>query len=297
MVFHVLNRANARHRIFEHADDYSAFERVMSDTVEHTAMRILSYCIMPNHWHMLLWPRRKGDLGAFMQRLTTTHVRRWHLYRDSVGMGHLYQGTYKSFPVEQDEHLLAVFRYVERNALRAELVDRAEARESRLDRNRIGSNPAFGNPWQALWHPGVAEENGKAVGPRVHLSPARPPPENSLENPGKKELIPTPIGNAKPRTIAYSTIPHLSPFFLAAYWTYPLFSGAPHDAAGSSAGVLAVLQNGHAVDQHVAHAGGILVRPVERGVIGDGRRVEHHDVGMVARRQTAAVLQTQVAGR
>ncbi|MEX0712996.1 MAG: transposase [Pirellulales bacterium] len=126
MVFHVLNRANARHRIFEHADDYSAFERAMSDTAERTAMRILSYCIMPNHWHMVLWPRRKGDLGAFMQRLTTTHVRRWHLYRDSVGMGHLYQGTYKSFPVEQDEHLLAVFRYVERNALRAELVDRAE---------------------------------------------------------------------------------------------------------------------------------------------------------------------------
>jgi putative transposase len=61
-----------------------------------------------------------------MQRLTTTHVRRWHLHRHSVGYGHLYQGLYKSFPVQQDEHLLTVCRYVERNALRAGLVGRAE---------------------------------------------------------------------------------------------------------------------------------------------------------------------------
>lgn len=60
------------------------------------------------------------------QRLTTTHVRRWHLHRHSVGLGHLYQGLYKSFPIQQDEHFLTVCRYVERNALRANLVERAE---------------------------------------------------------------------------------------------------------------------------------------------------------------------------
>jgi putative transposase len=89
-------------------------------------MRILGYLIMPNHWHLVLWPEHDGDLGAFMQRLTTTHVRRWHLHRNSVGYGHLYQGTYKSFPIETDEHLLTVLCYVERNALRAGLVERAE---------------------------------------------------------------------------------------------------------------------------------------------------------------------------
>ena len=71
-------------------------------------------------------PEHDGELGAFMQRLTTTHVRRWHLHRKTVGCGHLYQGTYKSFPIEADEHLLAVLAYVERNALRAGLVERAE---------------------------------------------------------------------------------------------------------------------------------------------------------------------------
>ncbi len=118
MVFHVLNRANARARIFGNEADYAAFERVMKETLTRKPMRVLSYAILPNHWHLVLWPEHNGDLGAFMQRLTTTHVRRWHLHRKTVGCGHLYQGTYKSFPIESDEHLLAVLSYVERNALR-----------------------------------------------------------------------------------------------------------------------------------------------------------------------------------
>jgi putative transposase len=126
MVFHVLNRANARARIFNKEGDYAAFERVMRETQTRTPMRILGYLVMPNHWHLVLWPEQDDQLGAFMQRLTTTHVRRWHLHCETVGMGHLYQGTYKSFPVESDEHLLTVLCYVERNALRAGLVQHAE---------------------------------------------------------------------------------------------------------------------------------------------------------------------------
>jgi putative transposase len=125
-VFHVLNRGNERRTIFESEGDYLAFLRVMCETVEAVPMRILAWCLMPNHWHLLLWPKEDGELGRFMQRLTTTHVRRWRLHRHSVGYGHLYQGTYKSFPVESDEHFYTVCRYVERNALRAKLVKRAE---------------------------------------------------------------------------------------------------------------------------------------------------------------------------
>jgi putative transposase len=86
----------------------------------------LGYCLMPNHWHLVLWPLHEGDLGRFMQRLTTTHVRRWHLHHQSVGTGHLYQGTYKSFPIEADDHLDTVLRDVERNPVRPTLVERAE---------------------------------------------------------------------------------------------------------------------------------------------------------------------------
>jgi putative transposase len=126
MVFHVLNRANARGTIFEKPDDYAAFERVLSEALDRVAMRVLSYCLMPNHWHLVLWPRRDGDLSKFMGWLTLTHTQRWHAHFHTVGTGHLYQGRFKSFPIQDDEHFLTVCRYVERNALRANLVDRAE---------------------------------------------------------------------------------------------------------------------------------------------------------------------------
>jgi len=110
VIFHVLNRANTRSRIFEKDQDYEAFNRIVGETVERIPVKILAYSIMPNHWHMVLWPTRNGELGNFVQRLTTTHVRRWHLHRNSVGSGHLYQGTYKSFPIQDDEHFLTVCR-------------------------------------------------------------------------------------------------------------------------------------------------------------------------------------------
>ncbi len=125
-IFHVLNRGNDRRALFESEGDYLAFLRVLAETAEEIPVRILAWCLMPNHWHLVLWPREDGELGRFMQRLTTTHVRRWRLNRQSVGQGHLYQGTYKSFPVQSDDHFYTVCRYVERNALRAKLVRRAE---------------------------------------------------------------------------------------------------------------------------------------------------------------------------
>ena len=126
MIFHVLNRGNARDHIFDKDADYAAFEKVLAETQAQVFVRILSYCLMPNHWHLVLWPVQDGDLARFMQRLTTTHVRRWHLHRHTVGRGHLYQGTYKSFPIEEDDHLYTVLRYVERNPVRPTLAERAE---------------------------------------------------------------------------------------------------------------------------------------------------------------------------
>ncbi len=126
MVFHVLNRGVGRLKLFGKDDDYAAFERVLEQTLAVRPMRICAYCVMSTHWHLLLWPRNDGDLARFMQRLTITHVRRWVESRHEVGMGHVYQGRYKSFPVQSDEHFLAVARYVERNALRAKKVRRAE---------------------------------------------------------------------------------------------------------------------------------------------------------------------------
>jgi putative transposase len=126
LVYHALNRAVARLPLFSKDGDYDAFLRVLDEALHEHPIRILGYCVMPNHWHFVLWPEHDGQLTEFLRWLTHTHTQRWHAHYHTAGTGHLYQGRFKSFPIEQDEHLLTVLRYVERNALRAGLVKRAE---------------------------------------------------------------------------------------------------------------------------------------------------------------------------
>lgn len=125
-VYHVLNRANGKRKIFEHDRDYLAFERVLAEVQERVHVRILAWCVMPNHWHLLLWPQQDGDLSNYMRLVTLTHTQRLHAHRASAGTGHVYQGRFKSFVVQHDSHFLAVSRYVEANALSGKLVQRAE---------------------------------------------------------------------------------------------------------------------------------------------------------------------------
>jgi putative transposase len=120
----VLNRGNGRAEVFHKDGDYLAFLRLLTDAGKRLPMRVLAYCLMPNHFHLVLWPHRDGDLSRWMQWLLTAHVRRYHCHYESSG--HVWQGRFKAFPIEQDEHLLTVCRYAERNALRASLVRKAE---------------------------------------------------------------------------------------------------------------------------------------------------------------------------
>jgi putative transposase len=125
MVYHVLNRSAGRFKMFRKDSDYAAFERVMAEAHEKYPLRILSYCVLATHWHFVAWPREDGELSQFFRWLANTHAVRWRVAHNTVGWGHLYQGRFKSFPVKTDEHLLTVCRYVERNAVSAELVDDA----------------------------------------------------------------------------------------------------------------------------------------------------------------------------
>ncbi len=124
--YHIINRANGRQKIFSTEKDYQAFEAVLKEAKEKYDMRILAYCIMPNHWHLVLYPRCDGDVSRFMQWLTLTHTQRYNTAHNLVGYGHLYQGRYKSFLVQESEYLLQLCRYVERNPLRAKMVKKAE---------------------------------------------------------------------------------------------------------------------------------------------------------------------------
>ena len=114
--------------LFEKDEDYVAFERVLDEAHAREPLRVLGYSVMPNHWHMVVWPKRGDDrqVSEFFRWLTVTHTQRWHGHYHTSGSGHLYQGRLKSFPIESDEHLYAVLRYVERNPVRANLIERAE---------------------------------------------------------------------------------------------------------------------------------------------------------------------------
>src|SRR5881398_2079527 len=126
LAYHILNRRVGRLGLFDKPADYMAFEKILSEAHERTGIRIAAYCLMLNHWHFVLWPRDDGELSEVMRWITVTHTQRWHAHRESFGDGPVYQGRFKSFPVQTDEHFLTVARYVERNALRAELVERVE---------------------------------------------------------------------------------------------------------------------------------------------------------------------------
>ena len=124
LCYHVLNRGNGRARVFHKDDDYQAFIDLIAAASDRLPMRVLGYCLMPNHFHLMLRPRGDGDISTWMQWLMTSHVRRYHAHHHSSG--HIWQGRFKSFIVQTDEHFLKAMRYVERNALRAGLVKRAE---------------------------------------------------------------------------------------------------------------------------------------------------------------------------
>ncbi|MBI2479078.1 MAG: transposase [Planctomycetia bacterium] len=158
-MFHVLNRAVGRATICEKASDYAAFEHVLQAArIWVPTMRWLDFCVRPNHWHLVVWPRQDGDRSEYLRWLTVTHTRRWHVVHDTTGTGPLYQGRFKSFPFQEDDHFFTVCCYVQRTALRANLVPRAEQWR-----------------WSSLWH-------GMQSSTAVTLDPWPVPPRSEWIN-------------------------------------------------------------------------------------------------------------------
>ncbi len=122
--YHVLNRGNGRRTVFHKDGDFAAFVKLLRQAGERIPVRLLAYCLMPNHFHLVLWPREDGDLSDYMMWLLTAHVRRYHQHYHSSG--HVWQGRFRAFAIQEDVHLLTVLRYVERNPVRAALTERAQ---------------------------------------------------------------------------------------------------------------------------------------------------------------------------
>ena len=179
LCYHVLNRGNARGEVFHKDDDYAAFLDLMAEANERLPLRILGYALLPNHFHLVLWPHGDGDLSRWMQWLLTSHVRRYH--RHYHGSGHVWQGRFKAFPIAADEHLVTVLRYVERNPLRAGLVKRSEAWPwSSLAWRASGRRPALLEKWPVAcprsWvdHVNAVQTEGELAGLRRSVERGAP---------------------------------------------------------------------------------------------------------------------------
>jgi putative transposase len=122
--YHVINRGNGRRAVFHKDGDYQAFLQALGHAEVEIPLPVLGFCLMPNHFHIVVLPPADGDLSRWMHWLQNAHVRRYHQHYHSSG--HIWQGRFRAFPTETDEYLLTVLRYVERNTVRANLVARAE---------------------------------------------------------------------------------------------------------------------------------------------------------------------------
>ena len=123
-IYHVINRGNGRREVFHKDQDYGAFINLMKGARTRFSVKIFAYCVMPNHFHIVLMPARAEELSRWMQWLMTSHVRRYHRHYGTSG--HIWQGRFKSFVIQEDAHLLMVLRYVEGNPVRAGLVKSAK---------------------------------------------------------------------------------------------------------------------------------------------------------------------------
>jgi putative transposase len=124
IIYHALNRGNRRADVFHKPADYDAFLEIIAEARQRLSVDLFGYCLMPNHFHLVLRLHHDGDLGRWMRWLLTAHAQRYHRHYNTTG--HVWQGRYKAFPIQDDGHLATVLRYVERNPLRAELIARAE---------------------------------------------------------------------------------------------------------------------------------------------------------------------------
>ena len=125
-IYHALNRANLGAKIFRKEGDFVAFEKLLGEALQLHRIELYAYQIMTTHWHLILRPLVDGEMGRFCKWVGVTHTMRYHAHHHTTGMGHVYQGRFKSFPIQDDDHFFVGCRYVERNALRAQMVSRAE---------------------------------------------------------------------------------------------------------------------------------------------------------------------------
>lgn len=118
---HIVQRGNNRKAVFELNSDYSHFKSLIRKYLKMYQCQIFHYCLMPNHVHLIIHVIKGSDMPKFLQGINLSYT--LYYKRKYKFTGSLWQGRYKSFLIDKDEYLLECARYIERNSLRAKLVD------------------------------------------------------------------------------------------------------------------------------------------------------------------------------
>jgi putative transposase len=169
-VYHVINRGNGGQTVFHENRDYQTFIDIVKKAKRVFGLKLFAYCLMPSHFHMVVLPARAEQLSKWMQWVMTSYVRRYH--HDYGTKGHLWQGRFKSFIVQQDEHLLRVMGYVESNPVRAGLVNSAKEWYWSSHRETLGKRLRtvideipieLPKGWESYVHTSLAEKDLKRV--------------------------------------------------------------------------------------------------------------------------------------
>ena len=174
-VLHVVNRGNDRRRLFANDRDYATFIGLLTWAQDRAALRVLAYALMPNHWHLVVWPRSPSELSQFMRDVTGAHAAILRTESGTKGAGHVYQDRYHAFVVDSEVRYYRTLRYVESNPVRAGLVLRAQQwrwsslQERLWDRRLISDGPAPLPPpdhWAALVNAVLAPEELSSLRPK-----------------------------------------------------------------------------------------------------------------------------------
>jgi len=106
LIYHVINRGNNRQNVFHKEADFKAFLAALGELKERKPFQLYGYCLLDNHFHLLVRPTGDATISRIMQSLLVSHTQRYHRHYRSGG--HVWQGRFKSPVIQNDEHLLAV---------------------------------------------------------------------------------------------------------------------------------------------------------------------------------------------
>ena len=121
----MFNRGHEKRQLFSQPDEYAEFLQLLRDAPRAADVPLLAYCVMPNHWHLVVAPVEVRALSAYIQWVTGWHGLRWRRRHAPGVTGPVYQGRFRSVPITSERHLFTALRYVEANAARSGLVARA----------------------------------------------------------------------------------------------------------------------------------------------------------------------------